>query len=79
MSYSEMNGMNTKPQITPEYMRALEARLTPAQKQRAFALAQSNGWKPTDTPPAWVWQQLFIQAMTEDHASETYAPTRPTP
>lgn len=51
--------------ITPEYMRQLEARLTPTQKAKAFDIAAANGWKSTDSPPMWVWQQIFIQAMAE--------------
>lgn len=64
-----LNNMNALKQdtsfITPEYMRALEATLTPQQKQRAFQLAMQNGWEPGSNPPMWVWQQLYIQAKAE--------------
>lgn len=70
-----MNGLQQDTKfITPEYMRALEARLTPAQKTRAFELARKNGWKREDDPPMWVWQQLFIQAMAEVPSTDSYQP-----
>lgn len=45
--------------LTPEYMRAWEARLTPAQKARAFALAEEVGWDRTMEPPIWVWAECY--------------------
>lgn len=52
-------------ELTFEYMRELENSLTSEQKQRAFDLAKQNGWQTFDSPPIWVWHQLFIQAKGE--------------
>lgn len=49
-------------ELTFEYMRQLEVSLTPEQKERAFSLARQNGWHTFDSPPIWVWHQLFLQA-----------------
>jgi len=66
MSLNDQNAMRQDTAfITPEYMRALEQRLTPEQKEYALSLARKNGWRAGDNPPMWVWQQLYIQAIAE--------------
>lgn len=49
--------------LTIEYMRELEASLTPGQKKFAFAYARELGWTAGTTPPMWVWYQIYCQAQ----------------
>lgn len=51
--------------LTVEYMRELENSLTPQQKQKAFDLAEKNGWKHGDMMPMWVWKGFFEQVKAD--------------
>lgn len=49
-------------QLTPEYMKEWEGKLTKQQMNYAMILAYENGWI-TENPPMWVWAQIFRQAQ----------------
>ena len=48
--------------LTVEYMKAWEARMTPAQLKYAFAAARRDGWNGRSGPPMWVWAAYFREA-----------------
>lgn len=43
--------------LTPEILRQQEDRLGPEKVQRAIDYVHALGW--TDSPPMWVWQQVY--------------------
>lgn len=49
-------------QLTPEYMREWESKLTNRQMDYVMELAIKNGWRH-ENPPMWVWAQFFREAM----------------
>ena len=51
-------------QITPEYMRAEEAKLTAAQKQTAFDMVTAWGWAGKE-PPMYIWAEAFRRAVSD--------------
>lgn len=47
--------------MPPENMKSWEDRLGPEKVQRAISLVYSQGWRPGDNPPMWVWADAFMQ------------------
>jgi hypothetical protein len=61
-----------------EQSEALDRRLTPDQRDRAFAKLLALGWQSGHPVPHHVWQRVAIEAMCEGHAAKeaAYSPRR---
>lgn len=49
-------------QLTVEYMREWENRLTEDQMSKAIGFVQANGWPTGSEPPIFVWAEAFRYA-----------------
>lgn len=49
-------------QLTVEYKKDWENRLTKDQMDKAISFVRANGWSPGSAPPMYVWAEAFRYA-----------------